>query len=94
MGFYGKKLTKYGPACSLVPFYKKSETATACVTMLKLLTFQRLKHMTPRQTDQNLDALVARFHEKQIEMETIAFKERYVVSHFYPKILDYLEVNP
>ena len=50
--------------------------------------------MTPRQTDQNLDALVARFHEKQIEMETIAFKERYVVSHFYPKILDYLEVNP
>ena len=33
--------------------------------------------MTPRQTDLNLDALVARFHEKQIAMEATAFKERF-----------------
>ncbi|XP_071117594.1 sperm flagellar protein 2-like [Haliotis cracherodii] len=39
---------------------------------------QRLKHATPRQTDLNLEALVSRFHEKQIEMEKTAFKERFV----------------
>ena len=33
--------------------------------------------MTPRQTDVNLDKLVAQFHEKQIEMESRAFKERF-----------------
>ena len=38
---------------------------------------QRLKQMTPRQTDLNLTALVARFHEKQIEMEKNAFRETY-----------------
>jgi len=36
-----------------------------------------LKHATPRQTDLNLDALVQQFHEKQIEMERTAFKERF-----------------
>ena len=39
--------------------------------------------MTPRQTDQNLDALVARFHEKQIAMEQIAFKERFHIAIFH-----------
>ena len=38
---------------------------------------QRLKHLTPRQTDLNLDALVAQFHQKQIEMEKTAFRERF-----------------
>ena len=33
--------------------------------------------MTPRQTDLNLDALQSRFHKKQIEMESTAFKERF-----------------
>ena len=33
--------------------------------------------MTPRQTDLNLDALVDRFHQKQIQMESTAFKERF-----------------
>ena len=33
--------------------------------------------MIPRQTDLNLDNLVAQFHEKQIEMESKAFKERF-----------------
>lgn len=39
--------------------------------------WQRLKQITPRQTDLNLTALVAKFHEKQIEMEKTAFKEKY-----------------
>ncbi|XP_069125844.1 sperm flagellar protein 2-like isoform X2 [Argopecten irradians] len=39
---------------------------------------QRLKHATPRQTDLNLEALVERFHEKQIEMEKTAFKDRFL----------------
>lgn len=38
---------------------------------------ERLKHATPRQTDLNLDALVQTFHEKQIEMEKVAFAERF-----------------
>ena len=33
--------------------------------------------MTQRQTDLNLDMLVAKFHEKQIEMEKTAFRERF-----------------
>ena len=33
--------------------------------------------MTPRQTDLNLDALVSRFHQKQITLEATAFKERF-----------------
>ncbi len=33
--------------------------------------------MTPRQTDLNLDALVDRFHQKQIQMEQTAFKDRF-----------------
>ncbi len=33
--------------------------------------------MTPRQTDLNLDALWARFHEKQINLEKNAFKEKF-----------------
>lgn len=38
---------------------------------------QRLKHATPRQTDLNLEALVQTFHEKQIEMEKVAFADRF-----------------
>ncbi|XP_013409132.1 sperm flagellar protein 2 isoform X2 [Lingula anatina] len=39
---------------------------------------ERLKHLTPRQTDLNLEALVDRFHKKQLEMEKTAFKERFL----------------
>ena len=39
--------------------------------------WQRLKQITPRQTDLNLTALVAKFHEKQIEMEKNAFREKF-----------------
>ena len=38
---------------------------------------QRLKQATPRQTDLDLDALVSKFHQRQIEMEKTAFKERF-----------------
>lgn len=38
---------------------------------------ERLKHATPRQTDLNLEALVQTFHEKQIEMEKVAFADRF-----------------
>ncbi|XP_074662046.1 sperm flagellar protein 2-like [Tubulanus polymorphus] len=38
----------------------------------------RLKQKTPRQTDLNLDALVAKFHEKQVTLETNAFKQRFL----------------
>ncbi|XP_062579929.1 sperm flagellar protein 2-like isoform X2 [Saccostrea cucullata] len=38
---------------------------------------ERLKHATPRQTDLNLEALVQTFHEKQIEMEQVAFADRF-----------------
>ena len=31
----------------------------------------------PRQTDTDLDNLVGHFHQKQIEMEKTAFKERF-----------------
>ena len=34
--------------------------------------------MTPRQTDLELQEVVTRFHEKQIEMEKVAFKERFL----------------
>lgn len=43
----------------------------------RIIYKERLKNMTPRQTDLNLDALVARFHEKQITLEATAFKERF-----------------
>ncbi|KAK6179274.1 hypothetical protein SNE40_011674 [Patella caerulea] len=43
-----------------------------------LMYKERLKQKTPRQTDLNLDALVARFHDKQIAMEKIAFEKRFV----------------
>ena len=33
--------------------------------------------MVPRQTDTDLENLVGHFHEKQIEMEKTAFKERF-----------------
>jgi hypothetical protein len=36
-----------------------------------------LKHLTPRQTDLDLEDLVSRFHQKQIQMESLAFKERF-----------------
>ncbi len=52
--------------------------------------------MTPRQTDQNLDALVARFHEKQIQMESIAFKERYdwnFMAHYFSSFSQTLRVK-
>ena len=49
--------------------------------------FQRLKHMTPRQTDLNLDALVGRFHEKQILMESTAFKERFEEEQRFEQML-------
>lgn len=42
-----------------------------------LTYIQRLKHATPRQTDLNLEALVQTFHEKQIEMEKVAFADRF-----------------
>ncbi|XP_052777050.1 sperm flagellar protein 2-like isoform X2 [Mya arenaria] len=38
----------------------------------------RLKHMTPRQSDLELQDVVNRFHEKQIEMEKVAFRERFL----------------
>lgn len=38
---------------------------------------QRLKHLTPRQTDLNLDMMMTRFHQKQHELEQTAFKERF-----------------
>ena len=44
----------------------------------EFLFFQRLKHVTPRQTDLNLNDVITRFHEKQIEMEQTAFKERFL----------------
>ena len=34
--------------------------------------------MTPRQSDLELQDVVTRFHEKQIEMEKVAFKERFL----------------
>ena len=40
--------------------------------------FQRLKHVTPRQTDLNLNEVITRFHDKQIEMEQTAFKDRFL----------------
>lgn len=43
-----------------------------------LLTFQRLKHVTPRQSDLELQDVFTRFHEKQIQMEKVAFKERFL----------------
>ncbi|PVD23583.1 hypothetical protein C0Q70_16855 [Pomacea canaliculata] len=39
---------------------------------------ERLKHITPRQTDLNLDEMASRFHEHQILMEQTAFRERFV----------------
>ncbi|XP_063404210.1 sperm flagellar protein 2-like isoform X1 [Mytilus trossulus] len=39
---------------------------------------ERLKHATPRQTDLNLNEVITRFHDKQIEMEKTAFKERFL----------------
>ncbi|KAL3868818.1 hypothetical protein ACJMK2_041577, partial [Sinanodonta woodiana] len=38
----------------------------------------RLKHITPRQTDLDLNNLVEHYHEKQIEMEKTAFRERFL----------------
>ncbi|XP_060552949.1 sperm flagellar protein 2-like isoform X2 [Ruditapes philippinarum] len=38
----------------------------------------RLKHVTPRQSDLELQDVFTRFHEKQIEMEKVAFKERFL----------------
>ena len=35
--------------------------------------------MTPRQSDMNLESLVAKFHEKQIQLEETAFRERFPV---------------
>lgn len=37
-----------------------------------------MKHVTPRQTDLNLNEVITRFHDKQIEMEQTAFKERFL----------------
>lgn len=39
---------------------------------------ERLKHMTPRQTDLNLDEMASRFHEHQIKMEQTAFRDRFL----------------
>ncbi|XP_053393746.1 sperm flagellar protein 2-like isoform X2 [Mercenaria mercenaria] len=38
----------------------------------------RLKHVTPRQSDLELQDVFTRFHEKQIAMEKVAFKERFL----------------
>ena len=37
-----------------------------------------MKHVTPRQTDLNLNEVISRFHDKQIEMEQTAFKDRFL----------------
>lgn len=37
-----------------------------------------MKHATPRQTDLNLNEVIAKFHDKQIEMEKTAFSERFL----------------
>lgn len=37
-----------------------------------------MKHVTPRQTDLNLNEVITRFHDKQIEMEQTAFKDRFL----------------
>lgn len=47
------------------------------IKLFFLTYIQRLKHATPRQTDLNLEALVQTFHEKQIEMEKVAFADRF-----------------
>ena len=36
--------------------------------------FQRLKHLTPRQADLNLDALQNEFHQKAVKLEKTAFR--------------------
>ncbi|XP_070194777.1 sperm flagellar protein 2-like isoform X3 [Littorina saxatilis] len=41
---------------------------------------ERLKHVTPRQTDLNLEQVASRFHEHQIRMEQTAFRERFLES--------------
>ncbi|XP_052233181.1 sperm flagellar protein 2-like [Dreissena polymorpha] len=38
----------------------------------------RLKHMTPRQSELELQEVVQKFHEKQMEMEKVAFRERFL----------------
>ena len=38
---------------------------------------QRLKHLTPRQTDLNLDALMSKYKQKRLQLEATAFKERF-----------------
>ncbi|ESO92609.1 hypothetical protein LOTGIDRAFT_120497 [Lottia gigantea] len=43
-----------------------------------LMYREKLKQKTPRQTDLNLEALVSRFHEKQITMEKIEFEKRFI----------------
>lgn len=43
-----------------------------------LIYRERLKQLTPRQTDLSLSAVSDRFHDKQIEMEKVAFRERFL----------------
>uniref|UniRef100_X1Z7B7 Calponin-homology (CH) domain-containing protein n=1 Tax=Capitella teleta TaxID=283909 RepID=X1Z7B7_CAPTE len=52
-----------------------------------LIYRERLKHLTPRQTDLDLDDLVGRFHEKQIQMESLAFKERFEEEQKFQQVL-------
>ena len=48
---------------------------------------QRLKHMTPRQVDLNLDTVTNRFLEMQMEQEKVKFKERFVEEELYQRQL-------
>lgn len=41
---------------------------------------ERLKHITPRQTDLNLEEVASRFHEHQIKMEQTTFRDRFLES--------------
>ena len=53
-----------------------------------IVCLQRLKQMTPRQSDMNLESLVARFHEKQMQLEETAFRERCLkLSYFFTSFL-------
>ena len=62
------------------PAMEREKKSPKIYIVTLIIIFQRLKHITPRQTDLNLEEVASRFHEHQIRLEQTAFRERFLES--------------
>ena len=62
-----------GPSWWSLAELKVTQPVSDCL----LCCVQRLKHIVPRQADVDQETVMSRFHQKQLDMEKVAFRERF-----------------